>query len=103
MSIVVTYSWPVLRVHFRGMGKGDKFGFKIEIFDDSSYFMDLNQSPIYNDFFNNDVINNDINGSDDIINDVLVDKLEVKCKENIKKKSLTKENCWFKLCWSIWL
>jgi hypothetical protein len=75
------------------MGKGDKFGFKIEIFDDSSYFMDLNQSPIYNDFFNNDVINNDINGSDDIINDVLVDKLEVKCKENIKKKCLTKENC----------
>jgi hypothetical protein len=71
------------------MGKGDKFGFKIEIFDDSSYFMDLNQSPIYNDFFNNDVINNDINGSDDIINDVLVDKLEVKCKEN-KKKMLDK-------------
>jgi hypothetical protein len=71
------------------MGKGDKFGFKIEIFDDSSYFLDLNQSPIYNDFFNYDVINNDINGSDDIINDVLVDKLEVKCKEN-KKKMLDK-------------
>ena len=63
----------------------DEYGIETKIFDDSSYFINQIQPPIYYvyfycDYVDNDLINNDNNGVDVAINGVLIDKLEVECK-----------------------
>ena len=62
-----------------------EYGIETKIFDDSSYFINQIQPPIYDvyfycDYVDNDIINNDNNGTDVAINGVLIDKLEVECK-----------------------
>lgn len=71
----------------------NEYDIEIEIFNDSSYFMDQNQPPFYDvyfddDYVGNDRINNDNDDVDVVINDFLIDKLVFECKSDLAKKKI---------------